>query len=233
MPHYQRVGSVPPKRHTQFRKPDGSLYQEELVSTEGFSNNYSLVYHSHPPTIATKYHEAFSVAPPVVEVEHCRPRAFMGYKHAPTEDYLKGRKPLMVNNDCEITVCAPTKSMTDYFYKNSSADECIFIHEGEGIFKSVYGELEFKYGDYIMVPRGTIYQLHFNSENNRLLIVESFGPYEFPKRYLSRYGQLMEHSPYYERDIIAPSNLKTHDEKGEFLVYIKKNQMMYPTTYMY
>lgn len=232
MPHYYRLGNIPPKRHTQFYKPDGGLYQEELVSTEGFSDNYSLIYHSNPPTAAKIYHESFSVAPPVVETEHCKPRCFMGYKHDPTDDYLKGRKPLMVNNDCEITIAAPKNSM-DYYYKNSSADELIFVHEGEGKFLSIYGELNFKYGDYIMIPRGTIYQLQFKTSQNRLLIVESFGPYTYPKRYLSKYGQLMEHSPYCERDIIPPSDLKTYDEKGDFLVYIKKNQIMYPVTYMY
>jgi homogentisate 1,2-dioxygenase len=233
MPHYHKLGSIPPKRHTQHRKPDGGLYQEELVSTEGFSNNYSLVYHSNPPTAVLNYGDSFSVAPPVVEAEHCKPRAFMSYNHAPSDDFLKGRKPMMVNNDCEITVCAPKQSMTTYFYKNSSADELIFIHEGEGKMLTVYGELNFVYGDYIMVPRGTIYQLHFKSENNRLLIIESFGAYNYPRRYLSKYGQLMEHAPFCERDIIPPTNLQTHDEKGEFLVYIKKNQLMYPTTYQF
>lgn len=233
MPHYYKIGEIPSKRHTQFRKPDGGLYQEELLSTEGFSNNYSLIYHTHPPTVVSNYGEGFSVAPEISEGEHCKPRCFIGYNIAPEEDYLKSRKPLMVNNDCEITVSAPTKSMDTYFYKNSSADELIFVHEGEGTFKSIYGELHFKYGDYIMIPRGTIYQLEFKTSQNRLLIVESFGPYEYPKRYLSKFGQLMEHSPFCERDIVPPTNLKTHDEKGEFLVYIKKNQMMYPTTYLY
>lgn len=233
MPHYQKLGTIPSKRHTQFRKPDGGLYQEELVSTEGFSNNYSLIYHSFPPTIISNYGEGFSIAPEISEAEHCKPRCFLGYNIKPEEDYIKSRKPLMVNNDCEITVSAPSKSMDTYFYKNSSADELLFIHEGEGVFKSVFGELNFKYGDYVMIPRGTIYQLEFKTDKNRLLIVESYGPYEYPKRYMSKSGQLMEHSPFCERDIVPPSNLKTHTEEGEFLIYIKKNQMMYPTTYKY
>jgi len=231
MAFYHKLGSVPAKRHTQFRKPDGGLYQEELISTEGFSDIYSLVYHCYPPTEIKHYGEAFSVQPQIAESEHLKPRCFNGYDVKPEEDYLKSRKPILVNNDCEITLSAPTKSMTHYFYKNSSADELIFVHEGEGVFKSIYGELEFKYGDYIMIPRGTIYQLHFKDDKNRLFIVESFGAYEFPKRYRNKVGQLMEHSPIYERDIVLPTNLKTHDEKGDFLVYIKKNQMMYPMTY--
>ena len=231
MPHYFKLGDIPQKRHTQFRKPDGGLYQEELVSTEGFSNVYSTVYHCHPPTVVREYKEGFSVKPPVVEEEHCKPRCFMGNKISAEGDYLKSRKPMMVNNDCEITVSAPKESMTSYFYKNSSADELIFIHEGTGKMKSVFGELNFKYGDYIMIPRGTIYQLEFDTADNRLLIVESFGPYTYPKRYLNHYGQLLEHSPFCERDIITPSNLQTHDEHGDFLVYIKKNQIMYPTIY--
>jgi homogentisate 1,2-dioxygenase len=123
--------------------------------------------------------------------------------------------------------------MTNYFYKNSSADEVIFIHEGTGIFKSVYGQLEFKYGDYIVIPRGTIYQLHFNDTNNRLFIVESFGPITYPKRYRNEFGQLLEHSPYCERDIKAPSHLETIDKEGDFLVYIKKQNIMYPYTYQH
>jgi homogentisate 1,2-dioxygenase len=233
MPHYQSLGKIPAKRHTQYRKPDGGLYQEELVGTEGFSNNSSLIYHTYPPTVAIRYEEPFSVAPPIAEDNHCKPRCFKGFDVKPEEDFLKSRKPLMVNNDCEITVCAPSKSMSSYFYKNSSADELIFIHKGEGKMKSIYGELSFKYGDYIMVPRGIIYQLEFNTTDNRLLIVESFGPYDFPKRYLSKFGQFLEHSPFCERDIVVPSNLVTHDEEGEFLVYIKKNQTMFPTYYKY
>ena len=110
----------------------------------------------------------------------------------------------MFNKDVYLAAAAPQKSMTDYFFKNADADEVIFIHEGSGVLKTVYGQIEFEYGDYLVIPRGTIYQLHFATENNRLFITESFSPIRPPKRYLNQYGQLMEHSPYCERDIKYP-----------------------------
>jgi homogentisate 1,2-dioxygenase len=119
--------------------------------------------------------------------------------------------------------------MTEYFYKNADADEVIFVHEGSGIMKTVFGEINFEYGDYLVVPRGIIYQLHFNDENNRLFITESFSPITPPKRYLNKYGQFLEHSPYCERDIKLPQNLQTHDELGDFKVMIKKQDMIFPT----
>ena len=228
MPQYQRVGEVPHKRHVQFRKPDGSLYSEELVSTEGFSNIYSLIYHNHIPTAVLEVGEPFSVAPKIAEEKHLKHRKYFGFNAQPEDDFLKSRKALMVNNDCQIQVAAPRKSTTDYFYKNSSADEVIFIHKGSGKMKSIFGELSFSYGDYIVIPRGTIYTMEFDDEDNRLFIVESFTPIEFPKRYMNKFWQLLEHSPFCERDIRPPVNMETHDEEGDFLVYIKKEDIMYP-----
>jgi homogentisate 1,2-dioxygenase len=121
--------------------------------------------------------------------------------------------------------------MQDYFYKNADADEVIFVHEGTGKVLTQYGELPFSYGDYIVIPRGTIYQITFNTEANRLLIIESFGPIRFPKRYKSSEGQLMEHAPYCERDIRKPKNLQTIDQLGEFTIYTKKKGLLYPITY--
>jgi homogentisate 1,2-dioxygenase len=120
--------------------------------------------------------------------------------------------------------------MKDYFYKNSGADEIIFVHIGSGTLNTIYGELKFKYGDYINIPRGTIYQISFDTEDNRLLIIESFSPVVYPKRYRNDYGQLLENAPYCERDIVVPSNLQTHDEKGDFKIMIKRADMMYPYT---
>jgi homogentisate 1,2-dioxygenase len=147
------------------------------------------------------------------------------------EDYIKSRKILLCNNDCQISVAAPSKSMTEYFYKNSDADEVIFIHEGTGVFKSIYGNLKFEYGDYIVIPRGTIYQFVFDTPENRLLIVDSFAPVYTPQRYRNEFGQLLEHSPFCERDIRVPEQLETHDELGEFKVMIKKQGDIFPYTY--
>jgi len=230
--HYYTLGSIPPKRHTQFRKPDGELYKEELFSTEGFSDLHSLLYHCNPPTQIVQVGEPYSVAPKIIEDKQLKHRSLKGWDVAPEDDYIKSRKPLLVNADCKISVAAPRKSMTDYFFKNADADEVVFIHKGEGTLKTMYGKLPFGYGDYVVIPRGTIYQFEFKDADNRLLIVESTGPITPPKRYRNKFGQLMEHAPYCERDIRKPVDLETHDEKGEFLFYIKKQDIIYPYSYL-
>ncbi|MCF8244314.1 MAG: homogentisate 1,2-dioxygenase [Saprospiraceae bacterium] len=230
--HYHQLGQIPPKRHIQFRKPDGSLYAEELFSTEGFSDVYSLIYHTHPPTQIVQVGDPYSVAPKLVSDKQLKHRSLKGFQIAPEDDYLHSRKPVLVNDECRITLAAPRKSMSDYFYKNADADEVIFIHEGTGTLRTMYGNLDFSYGDYLVVPRGTTYQLAFNDENNRLLIVESTSPVTTPKRYRNNYGQLLEHSPFCERDIRKPMQLETHDEQGDFLFYIKKQDQIYPYHYL-
>ncbi len=231
MPHYTSLGRIPSKRHTQFKKEEGGLYSEQLFSTEGFSSNYSLLYHIHPPTQIIDAKEPTDVNPRIATENILKHRSFQGFKIAAEDDYLKSRKPVLVNSDCHISLAAPKDSMTDYFYKNADADEVIFIHEGSGVLLSQYGELTFSYGDYIVLPRGTIYQIRFNTDANRLLIIESFGPIRFPNRYLSKYGQLLEHSPFCERDIRTPQNLNPIDETGEFLIRVKKKGLLYPITY--
>ena len=225
------MGNFPHKRHTQFRKPDGSLYSEQLFSTEGFSNDYSLLYHTYAPTLIVKCDDPIDVNPIIAEEKMLKHRSFEGFNIKPIADFLDSRKAILVNSDCHIVLASPEKSMTDYFYKNADADEMIFVHEGSGIVKTCYGELSFSYGDYIILPRGTIYQIHFNDNKNRLLIVESFHPLKFPKRYMSKQGQLMEHSPYCERDIRGPEKLTTHDEKGDFVIKTKKKGLLYGIHY--
>ncbi|MHA4894752.1 homogentisate 1,2-dioxygenase [Pedobacter sp. PWIIR3] len=231
MPIYHTLGNIPAKRHTVFRKPDGQLYAEELVSTEGFSSLYSLVYHCYPPTIVKALGEPYSVEPKIARERHLKHTSLIGFNIKPEDDYLESRKPVLVNSDLHISLAAPRKSMTDYFYKNSQADEVIFIHEGTGILKTGFGKISFKYGDYLVIPRGTIYQLQFDNAQNRLFIVESFSPIRTPKRYRNEYGQLMEHSPYCERDIRKPTDLETNDEHGDFKVLIKKQGLIYPYVY--
>lgn len=231
MAHYYSLGKIPHKRHTQYRQPDGKLYSEQLFSTEGFSSNYSLLYHVHPPTQIIKAEEPIDVSPKASTDNILKHRSFQGFKVSPNADYLKSRKIVLFNSDVQISLAAPTKSLTEYFYKNADADEVIFIHEGTGTLKTQYGQLTFGYGDYLVVPRGTIYQIEFNDENNRLFIVESFSPVTFPKRYLSKYGQLLEHAPFCERDVRKPENLETIDQKGEFLIQTKKKGLLYPITY--
>ncbi|HYE56245.1 MAG TPA: homogentisate 1,2-dioxygenase [Chitinophagaceae bacterium] len=231
MPYYYRLGNIPHKRHTQFRKPDGGLYSEQLFSTEGFSNDYSLLYHVHPPTQIIGTDAPVNVQPVVAEEKMLKHRSFEGFKIQPQKDYLDSRKPVLVNNDCHISLAAPQESMQGYFFKNADADEVIFVHEGKGVLKTTYGNLPFGYGDYLVIPRGTIYQIEFEGPSNRLFIIESFSPIRFPKRYLSKYGQLLEHSPYCERDIRPPQDLATYDEKGDFVIRTKKKGMLYGLHY--
>lgn len=230
MPFYHKSGELPRKRHTQFRNASGDLYHEELVSTEGFSDIYSLVYHLYPPTIVKKINPHFSVKPNISVADNMQHRSLKGFQISPEDDFLKSRKPVLVNHDVEIILSAPKKSM-DYFYKNATCDEMIFVHVGSGTLKTAFGNIKFGYGDYLVIPRGVIYQLDFDTEDNRLFIVTSTTPYQFPRRYRNDYGQLMEHAPFYERDLRLPENMKTHDEKGDFLVYIHKFGNMYPYTY--
>lgn len=231
--HYYTLGQIPHKRHTQFRKPNGELYSEELFSTEGFSDNYSLLYHCHPPTRIMQVGEPYSVAPITIHDKQLKHRCLNGFEIKPEADYLKSRKPVLVNADCSIILAAPLQGNKDYFFKNADADEVIFIHKGEGTLKTMYGNLGFSYGDYLVIPRGTIYQFEFNDSDNRLLIVESYSAVETPKRYRNDFGQLMEHSPFCERDIRKPSELQTSDEEGDFKVFIKKQNMMYPYHYKF
>jgi len=231
MPHYYSLGKIPHKRHTQYRREDGNLYSEQLFSTEGFSNDYSLLYHIHPPTEIISTDEPYDVQPRIAEEKMLKHRSFEGFSVKPEADYLKSRKPVLVNNDCHIVLAAPQESMKDYFYKNADADEMLFIHKGSGVLKTQYGELAFGYGDYLVIPRGTIYQIQFNDADNRLFIVESFSPIRYPKKYLSPYGQLLEHSPYCERDIRGPQQLTSIDEKGDYLIRMKKKGRMYGIHY--
>ncbi|TVQ47649.1 MAG: homogentisate 1,2-dioxygenase [Saprospirales bacterium] len=229
--HYHKLGEFPRKRHTQFRKTDGSLYHEELFSTEGFSHNYSNLYHTHAPTQIIQVGDPKDVRPETVHDRQLKHRCLMGYQIAPADDYLQSRKAVLLNNDCKIILAAPRKGNDKYFFKNADADEVIFIHEGSGKLRTQYGNLKFKYGDYVVVPRGTIYKIEFDTPDNRLLIIESYSPVVTPKRYRNQFGQLLEHSPFCERDIIKPDELETHEEKGEFLLYIKKEDKMYPYHY--
>lgn len=231
MPHYHTLGKIPHKRHTQFRKPDGGLYAEQLVSTEGFSDTYSLVYHTHPPTAVSKIDKEYPMAPEIAVDVNLQHRSLNGFQVKPADDYLESRTYVLVNNDVYISLAAPRQSMKDYFFKNSGAHELIFVHRGKGTLRTMYGNIDFGYGDHLIIPRGVIYSIDFRDEDNRLFILESMTPFRFPKRYMNKAGQLLEHSPFCERDIRKPVELETHDEKGDFLVKIKRDDMIFPYHY--
>ena len=230
---YYSLGKIPPKRHTRFVKPDGGLYAEQLFSTEGFSSDYSLLYHCHPPTMITAVEAPLDLRPRLATDPALRHRKFRGFAVQPLEDYLGAREVLLANADCQISVAAPLAGTKDYFYKNADADELIFVHQGSGTLYTAYGELPFGYGDYLVVPRGTICQIGFTEPSTRLFIVESFSPLRLPGKYLSPGGQLLEHAPYSERDIRRPRALRTVEARGDFRVLVKKQGYLYPIHYAY
>lgn len=231
MPFYHKLGSFPTKRHTQFRKPDGGLYYEQLFGTEGFSSFSTLMYHVNRPTMVKAMKDPVDIAPKAAVDKNIASRMLKGFDAKPTDDFLDARTIVMFNNDLNMAVAAPKKSLRDYFYKNADSDELIFIHKGSGKLRTMLGNIDFEYGDYLVIPRGMIYQIDFDTEDNRLLIVESFSPILTPRTYRSRFGQLLEHSPYCERDFKLPTELETHDEKGDFLIKIKKENMLHEITY--
>ncbi len=228
---YQQQGLVPKKRHTTFRQKDGSLYHEELFGTEGFSSTSSLLYHLHPPTMVKHMGEPYSVKPIIAIEDNLRAMSFMGLNVKPEEDYIKSRKVLFVNDDLSVGMMSPKKSMEKYFFKNADADEMLFVHNGSGTLKTMYGSIDFEYGDYIIIPRGTVYQLLFETSENKLLFIESSSPIKTPKRYRNEYGQLLEHSPFCERDFKLPHSFETHMETGDFTINIKKRGLIYPYVY--
>tara|TARA_R110000796_G_scaffold74374_1_gene167351 strand:- start:349486 stop:350646 length:1161 start_codon:yes stop_codon:yes gene_type:complete len=231
MPFYHQLGKIPHKRHTTFKKEDGGYYYEQLFGTVGFDGMSSLLYHVHRPTQVKEVLRSYDVSPKIAVEKNMLSLGLKGFSVPPKADYLESRTPVLVNSDCEIILASPTKSQTEYFYKNSDCDELIFIHQGTGRLRTLLGTLEFSYGDYLMVPRGMIYQIEFDNEKNRLFIVESHRPIYTPKRYRNWFGQLLEHSPYCERDIRRPQNLETHDEKGDFIIKVKKQGMIHEYVY--
>nr|WP_298794047.1 homogentisate 1,2-dioxygenase [uncultured Allomuricauda sp.] len=231
MPIYHKLGKIPQKRHTQFTKPDGGLYYEQLFGTIGFDGMSSLLYQNHRPTQVKEIGKAIDVRPKIAVEKNITSRKLIGFDVAPKDDFLEAREPLLVNSDVHIGLAAPKKSLTSYFYKNADADEMLFIHKGSGTLRTYVGNIPFEYGDYLIIPRGMIYQIEFDTEDNRILYSESFRPIYTPKRYRNWFGQLLEHSPFCERDYKLPQDLETYDEKGDFLIKVKKQGMLHNMVY--
>ena len=231
MPIYHKLGEIPRKRHTQFRKPNGDLYYEQLFGTVGFDGMSTNMYHEQRPTQVKEIRKQYSVAPKIANANNIQSYKLRGFEVAPQDDFLESRKIVLTNSDCHIVLAAPRKSTTDYFYKNTDSDEVIFIHKGTGKLRTMLGNLDFSYGDYLVVPRGMIYKIDFDTEDNRLFIVESHRPVYTPKQYRNWFGQLLEHSPFCERDIRRPEELETNNEKGEFIIKIKKKDEIFEMVY--
>ncbi len=232
MPIYHKLGNFPQKRHTTFFKEDGkSLYYEQLFGTEGFSGFSSLLYQVQRPTQIKEILRSYDVSPKIAIDKNIKPLLLQGFQIKAADDFLESRTAVLVNNDVHIGLAAPRKSLTSYFYKNADADEMLFIHRGSGKLRTLMGNFKFEYGDYVIIPRGMIYQIEFDTEDNRILYLESFSPIYTPARYKNSHGQHLEHSPFCERDFKLPTELETHDEKGDFLIKVKKEGMMHDIVY--
>jgi homogentisate 1,2-dioxygenase len=219
MPFYQRLGDVPRKRHIQFRE-NGTLLTEEVMGLEGFTGNESILYHLQSPCRVMKL-DGFET----IERKEWVPDQH-AHRHFHTKDVdaggdeITGRKVLMWNDDVEISLCRPQESM-DYFFRNGEGDEVIFVHEGTGVLETTFGDVPYKEGDYLVVPRGTTYRFQPDGSAQRYLVFETPGLIEIPRRYRNQYGQIMEGAPYYHRDIHPPTELKTYREQGEFPVKVR------------
>jgi homogentisate 1,2-dioxygenase len=220
MPVYVQRGSIPKYRHTQFRKADGSHHFEEHISRLGFSDIYSNVYHLHMPTRVAKVGEFHPLKLEALEGEH-RHRHVKTFQLKPGGNWLTGRRPLLFNNDIIMGTASPLKGGVDFFYKNATCDEVLFIHHGSGVLHSMFGDLAFGEGDYVVVPRGVIYHVSFDSDDNRVFWAESYGPVDWPKHFRNQYGQLLEDAPYCERDIRLPEFVAPVDQTGEFPMHIR------------
>lgn len=231
MPLYHKLGKIPHKRHTVFEKPDGGIYYEQLFGTIGFAGMSSLLYHVNRPTMVSEIKTSKDVAPQIAVEKNMKAYRLHGFKVKEADDFLESRTPVLVNNDCYISLGAPRHSMDGYFYKNADADEVVFIHRGSGKLRTQLGNIKFGEGDYLVIPRGMIYTMEFDSEENRHFIVESFHPVYTPKRYRNHFGQLLEHSPFCERDIRRPDELETHADAGEYLIKIKKEDVLHDYIY--
>ena len=231
MPLYHKVGEIPSKRHVVFKDKNGRHRYEQLFGTEGFHGFSSLLYHTHRPTQIKEILKSVDVTPKIAVEKNIKPLLLKGFQVKPTADFLESRKAMLVNGDCTIGLGAPQKSMTDYFYKNADSDEVIFIHKGKGKLRTFMGNIPFEYGDYLVIPRGMIYQMEFETTDNKIFYVESHHPIYTPKRYKNSGGQHLEHSPFCERDFKLPSELETYDQKGDFLIKVKKENMLHDIVY--
>ncbi|MFN8500317.1 homogentisate 1,2-dioxygenase [Kouleothrix sp.] len=220
MPFYHRLGAIPHKRHTQFRKPDGGLFREEVMGLEGFHGVQSLLYHHFLPPRVLRAEALGPAASSYTEFGALRHRAFGTAAVPAGDDPVGARQTLLGNADVTLGVSVATRSM-GYFYRNAQAYEVWFAHEGSGVLRSQFGRLAFGPGDYLVIPFGTTWQIELAEQPARFFVIEARGEVHTPRRYRNEFGQLLEHAPFCERDFRAPSELETHTERGEFELRIK------------
>lgn len=230
MSRYVALGKLPKKHHIQFRQPDGSLYVEQLVSTHGFSGPMSTLYHIHAPTEVLRWEDWGDVTVKYLDDEPLRHRHLKTRGMTPNGNAVTGRVPLMGNNDV-VWFQACVAEQMPWFYKDAEGDELLYMHDGSGTLESMYGSLRFSAGDYVVIPRGTIYKLTFDELPAQMIVISTPAQVTIPKRYRNDYGQMLEHAPYKERDFHPPTDLVVHDEDGEFEVLIRARNRLTMYTY--
>ncbi|MFN8574213.1 MAG: homogentisate 1,2-dioxygenase [Gemmatimonadaceae bacterium] len=222
MPIYHTLGSIPKKRHTVFRRPDGGLYAEELMGHEGFVGTSSLLYHAYPPTTVKSARKVRDVTWEADEDTSLRHRHFLTARAKKGGSPTMDRTPLLFNAEIAMLYVEPDE-LDAHFYRNSQADEVVYVCEGSGVLESVFGELPYQPGDYIVIHRNILHRWRLDTaKTSKFLVMESRGHVRFPKRYHNEFGQLLEGAPYCERDIRRPSALNTHDERGDFRLLVKQ-----------
>lgn len=218
---YRQLGKIPHKRHTMFKKDDGSLFREQVMGTKGFSGTQSILYHHHMPTEVVSTKLIGKYVPEYEDQEVLKHRHLMTDKIKKSGDALQAREYLLGNDDLLIATARINQPMKTY-YRNGDGDEMFFIHYGTGVFETMFGTITYRPGDYVVIPIGTIYRMVPNeNEETKVLIVEANSQIVSPRRYRNEFGQLLEHSPFCERDIRGPESLVTFDDKGEFEVMAK------------
>jgi len=219
MPSYVRAGSLPHKRHIQFRRPDGGLYAEELFSTKGFESVYSLLYHLRPPTATLEVRAWDRPAVRLVPNEPLRNRHFKTARIQTGGDAIESRRALLGNDDMLVYIAQADRPM-EYWYRNTGGDELLFIHHGAGVIETPFGELAYRAHDYLVIPTGTTYRV-LPASPTRMLVNESRGMVTIPRRYRNEFGQLEEHAPYYERDFRVPALKGPVDARGEYEIRVQ------------
>ena len=227
MPFYHTLGSIPRKRHTAFRKPNGGIYAEELMGHEGFTGTSSLLYHVHPPTTIKSAKRLRNMALEADDDQTLRHRHFRTSRVKSGGSPTLDRIPLMFNQDIAMFYVEPDKT-DEHFYRNAQCDEVVYVAKGAGMLETVYGNLPFREGDYLVIHRGILhrYKIDFTGDKPKFLIFESRGHVRAPKRYRNEFGQLKEGAPYSERDIRQPLELETHDEMGDFTLLVKQHDWL-------
>jgi homogentisate 1,2-dioxygenase len=225
MPVYCRLGQVPRKRHSTFRRADGSLYPEELVGNKGFAGPSALLYHLRRPTAALSVKSLRDVAWESDPDRTLKQRHFKTHRLPARPSATLDRTPLLFNRDVALTFVQPEQD-DQFFYRNAQGDELIFVSDGSGVLESQMGELPFRRGDYLVIPRGILHRYRFAPGPTRLLAIESACDLRTPAHYRNEHGQLLEISPYCERDIRPPENLQVHDERGEFRIVVKRDNRL-------